>query len=215
MFSERSDIEYKVGREIYMYIENLHQVGVILVALLKAWLYSQKHSDLSENERTIQERIEKAEKIRIYIIEYLSGAIFSRRSDYLNLIFELKKIEDYLAATYSRISIYRELKSKIPKEVKEKIGEITELLILSSRFLLEASAILNSESVQALQYYEKISDLEKRIDKIRWTTLAMLYGAKKISHRDWNMIVDILAHLDEIGDHIESVASILYLISVG
>ena len=133
------------------------------------------------------------------------------RSDYIRLILLLDEVSSYQGGSASRLGRIS-FHPKGDDPMAQKFKELIKIFLEMGDVLTNAIKMLGENNTKALEYCDKIDDVEGKIDDIYRDLEAHLYSRQDLDIRLIMQIRSVALHIEEACDIVEKVSDSLNII---
>jgi len=212
------DNEYENARQEMNALDNLQDYMRIVFSAIKElsvmldeW-FTGKTESLDKRLEKLTELESKAEELKRIILDKISEAeAMMHREDLMRLVMSVDEIVDVTEGTGYRLKAVSNWNPA--PEAKKILQEMMNKVIEIMSSLKTVIFILTQNAEQAIKGTEKISSIERDIDKIRRRIIDHVYSLD-LDFRLVLRIRDLVNHIEEIADLTERVADSARIIGV-
>lgn len=213
-------VSKRVGREALQtsleHVKHVVKTVTGLKNMVKLVLNGKKDEALKVYDIVYREE-EVADDKKREIIKMLSEGVLHPmdRDDILRLVLTSDDVAAFAKATARRIKIVLDTSLKIPKEVLMIVDEMIEKSVNAAELLEKAIGSLVTNPRKALEYADKVEELEEQVDELKMRAYeeAIEYGKNS-----WDIscivVKEIIDNVEMISDKCEDAADVIRAIAL-
>jgi predicted phosphate transport protein (TIGR00153 family) len=178
---------------------------------IDAWL-NHRPEDVAKSNEIITHAEHTAKSMKKKMLEEASQAEANiHRSDFIRLILQLDEVASYQGGAASRLG--RISFQPVPDDpMAAKFRNLVTVFLEMGDVLTNAIKMLGENNKKALEYCEKIDDVEEKIDDVYRDLEAHLYSRNDLDIRLIMQIRTVALHIEEACDIVNKLADGLHII---
>ena len=182
------------------------QLGIAI----NAWLDGSDEK-FKESVMKITQSEKKSRKVKDEALNDVARAISLYRSDFLRLVMKMEDCASFQGGAAARLSRL-EFKPEAGDEMVGMFKDLVEVFIDMGDTLTNLMRKLGQNMEQARNYCDKIDLIEEKVDGAYRKLESFLYNRKDLDIRIIMQLREIIKHIEEACDHVQSTADSVRII---
>lgn len=185
------------------------------LSLLVDSMLDNKAKAAKDEYESIRKTLEQTDKLKNTLLGEVAsvGSLLINREDFLNLIFTVGSIGDYVEGVAFRLSGTLDKSWKIDKKFLTKVAELMSLVLEEITMMRDTMLALNFNPARAIELSRGVESIERKIDN-NYRVLNLEALESKMPIQSVLILRDIIEHIENIADKGVEVVDIIRIIAL-